>query len=461
MDPRTLNYIADACGGELLRGIGSGLARHICTDSRRVRPGDIFLAIAGPAMDGHTFLAEASAKGASAVIIAKSRDSAAAGSAAVIAVEDTRHAYGRLAARYRQDFALPVVAVGGSNGKTTTKELIAAVLREKFKTLASLASFNNDIGVPATLLQLESSHTAAVFEVGTNHPGELAPLVAMIRPRLGVVTSLGREHLEFFGDLDGVAREEGALAELLPPDGTLFVHGDNPGMDAITARAKCRVVRAGFDARNDWRAENVRLEEGGTVFAVKSAQAGFNGDWRFGLHGRHQVINALFAIAIGAELGVTAAQARHALEHCAPLNMRLETWKAGDITVLDDSYNANADSMLAALRTLREMPCAGRRVAVLGDMAELGAHSAAAHAEVGRGAAELGVRVLFTTGKWAAVMAEAAKSAGLKNVFVFENVPDAAQAVRAEVKPGDRVLLKASRATRLERVSAVLKADRD
>ncbi len=458
MEARSLKFFADPCDGEVLRGDAAALVKRVCTDSRQVQPGDLFVALAGDKFDGHNFLAEVAQKGVSAVMVERAKVPPATVNCAVIAVENTRRALGEMAARYRQDFALPVIAVAGSNGKTTTKELIAAVLREKFSALWSEASFNNDIGVPLTLLRLESKHGAAVFEAGTNHPGELAPLVRMIQPRLGVVTSLGREHLEFFGDLNGVAQEEGWLAELLPADGTLFVNGDNPAMEVVTRRAKCRVVRAGFGPHNDWRATGARLDERGTTFDVAVPRAEFSGEYRLALLGRHQVVNAMLAMAVGAELGLTGDELRRGVAGCTPPKMRLQVWERDGVHVLDDAYNANTDSMLAALRTLGDLPCSGRRIAVLGDMAELGEHSAAAHAEVGRSAAELGVQILFAVGRWANTMASAAKSAGLGDVRAFGEVPAAAEAVQAEARAGDWVLLKASRATALERVTAVLKA---
>ncbi len=173
----------------------------------------------------------------------------------MLVVDDTRAALGKFAAAYRREFDLPVIAVGGSNGKTTTKELIASALRPSLATLWSEASFNNDIGVPLTLLRLEKSHRAAVLEAGTNHPGELAPLVKMIQPKYGVLTNIGREHLEFFGDVAGVVQEEGWLAELLPADGKLFVNGDNEWTDQIVRRTRAAVVRVGLGEKNDWRAK--------------------------------------------------------------------------------------------------------------------------------------------------------------------------------------------------------------
>jgi UDP-N-acetylmuramoyl-tripeptide--D-alanyl-D-alanine ligase len=180
-----------------------------------------------------------------------------------------------LASKYRDDFALPLVVVGGSNGKTTTKELVASVLRQKIATLWSEASFNNDIGVPLTLLRLEKTHQAAVLEAGTNHPGELAPLLKMIRPKYGVITCIGREHLEFFGDVAGVAREEGWLAELLPADGKLFVNGDDEGTGCVIERTRAAVVRVGFAANNEWRARGLRLDTQGVRFQVDGPKADF------------------------------------------------------------------------------------------------------------------------------------------------------------------------------------------
>src|SRR5687767_8909612 len=210
MEPRSLKYLAEACGGELRNGSPQRLATNICTDSRKAGPGDLFFALSGDRFDAHNFLPEVAKTGVIAVV-AERKKIPSDFFTTVIAVDNTREALGKLAARYREDFDLPIVAVGGSNGKTTTKELLASVLRQKFKALWSEASFNNDIGVPITLLKLNSEHEVAVLEVGTNHPGELAPLLHLIRPGLGVITSIGREHLEFFGDLAGVAKEEGNL----------------------------------------------------------------------------------------------------------------------------------------------------------------------------------------------------------------------------------------------------------
>ncbi len=421
----------------------------------------MFFALPGERFDGHNFLTEVAKLGATAVVIERNRKPAILPACAVVVVDNTRQALGRLGAAYRKDFSLPMVAVGGSNGKTTTKELIAAVLRQKLATLWSEASFNNDIGVPLTLLRLEKSHEVAVFEVGTNHPGELAPLVQMVQPTLGVITNIGREHLEFFGDVVGVADEEGMLAELLPAGGNLFVNGDDEWTEHIVRRTQAGVVRVGMNPAmrdNDWRARTVRPDTKGVTFRVDASDAEFNGEYRINLLGRHQVVSALFAIAVGKELGLGREEIQHGLAECQPSKMRLQFYEASGMRVLDDAYNANADSMAAALATLKDLPCKGRRVALLGDMAELGAHSEAAHAEVGRRAAESGVGQLLAVGKMASVMAQGARDAGLNRVMEFADVEAAAAALKTFLKTGDVVLLKASRATHLERVAEVLRA---
>ena len=468
-----MKFVADACDAEIKTGAGEAKVKNVCTDSRLAKAGELFFAIQGEKFDGHDFIADVAAKGAAAIVVERGRESVwssafrrsgpppAGGTPNLLVVENTRAAFGKLSAVYRKDFSPPVIAVAGSNGKTTTKELLASVLRQKFSTLWSEASFNNDIGVPATLLRLKKTHQAAVLEVGTSHPGELAPLVNMIQPKVGIITNIGREHLEFFGDLAGVAQEEGTLAELLPADGTLFLNGDNEWSDKIAARTKAKIVRVGFGEKNDWRAGKVRLDKNGVTFQVAAPKQEFCGEYRINLLGRHQVTNALFAIGSGEELGLGRAEIQRGLAECQPPKMRMQFWEANGVRVLDDCYNANADSMIAALETLCELPLQGRRVAVLGDMAELGAHSEVAHAEVGRRAAELKIGQLFTVGKNSTATATAARDAGLTRVIEFADVEAAVRAVKNFLKPGDVVLLKASRSSRLERIAETLKAEKN
>jgi UDP-N-acetylmuramoyl-tripeptide--D-alanyl-D-alanine ligase len=463
VEERSLKFVAESCGGEIRRGADAIIVKNVCTDSRQAKTGDLFFAIRGETFDGHDFLNEVAAKNVTAVVVEKSKVQSSKSkvlNCATLVVNDVRIALGKLAAAYRTQFDLPMVCVAGSNGKTTVKELLASVLRRKFSTLASEASFNNNIGVPLTLLRLEKPIQVAVLEAGTNHPGELAPLVKMIQPKFGVLTNIGREHLEFFGDVAGVAQEEGWLAELLPADGKLFVNGDNEWTEKIVARTKAKIVRVGLGEDNDWRADKIRLDKNGVTFRVQTTKEEICGEYRINLLGRHQVTNALFAIAVGAELGLKREEIQNGLADCKPPKMRLQFWEANGVRVLDDAYNANADSTIAALETLCDLPLQGHRVAVLGDMEELGAHSESAHAEVGRRAAELKIGQLFAVGKMAAVTAKAARDGGLNRVIEFENVEAAVTAIRKFLKLGDVVLLKASRASHLERIAETLKLEK-
>ena len=428
------------------------------TDSRTLQAGDLFVPLAGERFDGHDFLGAAAARGAVATLVARARLEDVPPDLPAIVVEEPRRSYGELATFYRREFDLPVVCVGGSNGKTTTKELIAAALSGAAPVLKSESSFNNDVGVPATLLRLETRHRAAVLEVGTNHPNELAPLIRMIAPRVGVITSIGREHLEFFGNLAGVIQEEGWLAELLPPaehGGVLVIDGGESWSEALIRRTSAKIVTAGLGPKNDWTASIRAMDWSGTTFSVRAPQANWSGDYSVVLPGRHSVSNALYALAVAAALGVSSAAARAGLATFQPPAQRLNVRAAAGVQLLDDTYNANPDSMRAALQTLSDLPCSGRRVAVLGDMAELGPHAETAHAEVGSLAQQLGIDSVFAVGRFAAHTTSAAGQ-GLSSAFV--RLGDASAAVLHGLKSGDTILVKGSRTSRMERmVEALLK----
>jgi UDP-N-acetylmuramoyl-tripeptide--D-alanyl-D-alanine ligase len=272
-----------------------------------------------------------------------------------------------------------------------------------------------------------------------------------------VLTSLGREHLEFFGGFAGVLQEEGWLAELLPASGTLFVNADSPGLEGLLARTRAKVVRVGWGSQADWQAVSADFTTRGMRFAVRAPRPAYDGIYQVPAWGRHQVPNALLALAVGADFGLTRDQLQAGLGAFRPPKMRLQLSEWRGIALLDDCYNANADSMNAALETLRAFPCPGQRWAVLGDMAELGDHALAAHEEVGRHAATAAQR-LIAVGRMAAVMARAAREAGLREVVECGDVAAAAAGLAAAARPGDLVLVKASRATRLERVVDHFKA---
>lgn len=456
MEPLSLQQLAFRAGGELI-GSPDVTVRRVMTDSRRAGEGDLFVALRGERFDGHRFAADALQQGAVAVLGEWGRFPSLVEGKPVVAVENSRVALGRLAAACRQDFRLPVVAVAGSNGKTTVKELLAAVLRQRFETLASKASFNNDIGVPLTLLELRNSHGAAVVEAGTNHPGELAGLLQVIQPRYGVLTAIGHEHLEFFGDLEGVAREEGALAEALPADGRLFVNGDAPAVEQVCSRSRAVVVRVGWSPSCEWQVRRAVVDFAGTWFELRCPIAGFEREFFLPLLGRHQVVNAALALAVAAEFGVTPGEAARGLGACQPAPLRMAPHECGQWTILEDCYNANTDSMRAALISLVDLAGDRRTVGVLGPMAELGSRSAAEHRQVGRAAALAGVKVLLAVGETAGDLASAARAAGLPTVLESPNAGAALGVLETMLQPGDAVLVKASRAAHFEDLTTGLR----
>lgn len=456
MEARDIGWVVAASGGELCGGNPATRVTGVSTDSRVAGPGDLFVALRGEQFDGHDFVLEVMGRGVAGVMVERARAGEWTGlGAAVVGVEETRVGMGRMASAYRGEHSPEMVCVAGSNGKTTTKELLAAVLGTCGPVLRSEASFNNDVGVPLTLLRLGAGDRVAVLEAGTNHPGELAVLLGMIRPRIGVLTGIGREHLEHFVDLAGVAREEGALAEVLGEEGLLVLNGDAPFADEIAARSRARVLRFGMGEGNPWRVVKSWSTWEGEEFELVTPKAGWTGRWRVGVPGRHMAGNAAAALAVSSELGVDVDAARQALSGFRGARRRMEVVEAGGVRILDDCYNANADSMVAALETLEGLPCSGRRIAVLGDMAELGAASGAAHDEIGRRAARA-ADLLFAVGARSAGTAGAARAAGMGRVWAASGVDEVMPWLATEVRAGDVVLVKASRSSRLERVTAGL-----
>ena len=372
-------------------------------------------------------------------------------------VSDGCQALGQLGAAHRREFDLPLIAVAGSNGKTSTKDMLASILRAQFETLHSKDSFNNAIGVPATLLRLEPHHQVAVVELGTNHPGELEPLVNMAEPQYGLITGIGREHLEHFGNLEGVAREEGMLAELLPDGGKLFLYGDGDWVKPLIERSQAPVVTVGFGVDNDWRVEILSVKEKGTRFKLHSPIAALCGDYETPLLGKHQAGNAALALATGGGLGMDRKGMVRGLTATPLPRMRLQLSERGGVRWLNDAYNANADSVRAALDTLSRLQTDRKKYVVLGDMAELGQQAEAAHQEAG---AEVAGRVevdgLIAVGVQAEATAGAARDTGLKKICAVANIDEAAEALRDWLQRGDMVLLKASRAARLERIEEMI-----
>lgn len=440
---RTLAGLATACGGRL-EGEDRPFAA-VSTDSRTLGSGDVFFALRGERFDGHGFLAQARAAGAVGAVVDARQDVALA----QVVVPDTQRALSRGAATWRAQFSLPLIGVAGSNGKTTVKEMIAAILGVAGETLATRGNFNNHIGVPLTLFRIGPEHRFAVVEMGANHPGEVAALVTLARPGIGVITNAGAEHLEGFGSLEGVARAEGEMVAGLDASGVAVLNADDPWCELWRGMTPARIRTFGLADEADFRAMDVAADVGTGGFVTRFVLRCPLGDIRIEqpLAGRHNVVNALAAAAAATAAGATLAHVARGLASMRPVKGRLNfrTARRG-AWLIDDSYNANPSSMRAGIDVLASLP--GEKWLVIGDMGELGEHARESHVEVGRYAREAGIRRLFATGELAALAAEAFGP----GAQWFPDTETLGRALDAALTPGVRVLVKGSRVNRLERV---------
>jgi UDP-N-acetylmuramoyl-tripeptide--D-alanyl-D-alanine ligase len=427
----------------------------VSIDSRHLGIGEAFFAIQGPNRDGHGFLRDAAARGASCLVVHNLPDDLPP-SVPTILVDDTTRALGRLAAYHRARFTVPVAAVTGSNGKTTTKEMMASVLGTFGPVLKPEGSFNNQWGLPLTLLRLGPEHKALALELGANTAGEIASLAAICRPTVGAVTVVQSAHMEFFGSLDGVAEEKSALVRAIPPDGAVVLNADDPRVLAMHTQSRARVLYFGTRPGADVFAAGPAEDDGdGLRFTLAAGTA--RRPARLHFAGRHNVINALAAAGIGLALGLTLEQVARGLEAAHPAKGRCVWRRAGGLRILDDTYNANPTSVSAALATLSAATGA-RRVAVLGDMLELGEISEAAHRDMGRAVAASGAAEFIGMGRWAQTAVEAARQAGLAESHHVTTFEDTVALLLKRLAPGDAVLVKGSRGMRMERVVDALVA---
>jgi UDP-N-acetylmuramoyl-tripeptide--D-alanyl-D-alanine ligase len=377
---------------------------------------------------------------------------------ATVAVADTTRALGDMAAFNRKRSRISVVAITGSNGKTTTRQMTAAVISQQFSTLATAGNFNNQIGLPLTLLGLEPAHQWAVVELGTNNPGEIARLTEICTPNVGVITNIGPAHLEGLGSIEGVAQEKGSLLKGLPPNGNAVLNADDSRVRRLARQAACEVLLYGFAPEAAVRAEDVAAAGAGTSFTLQLASESIS--IRLNASGRFMVTNALAAAAVGTLLELPAGKIKAGLEAFVPVSGRMNIQHtAQGIHIIDDTYNANPDSMKAALTTLKTMRAAARGIFVAGDMLELGPQAPALHSRVGALAAQSGISRLYACGAHAESVAAGARKAGLPAASA---VVGSREEIIADLigwlKPGDWVLVKGSRGMAMEKVVAALKA---
>lgn len=463
----TIEEILEVLSGKLMAGRPPhGLKRKIrrvVSDSRVVRSGDLFVAFEGDRFDGHAFVPAAFVQGAAGAVVKEDYQPPSfpkrAAEAALIGVKDTLIAYQQLATRHRGRFAIPVVAITGSNGKTTTKEMVAAVLARRWRTLKTEGNLNNRIGVPQTLFLLTSRHEAAVIEMGVDQQGQTIRLCEIARPTVGVITNIGPDHLEFFGSMEGSAQAKAELLDRLPADGAVVLNADDQYFDYLAARAQCRVVSFGASPKADVRAVQSRDEGGrGSMFGLMLPGRARPIAVHLKTHGHHNIQNALAAAAVGYVLGLPGTAIAEGLARFRPAAMRSQIVLCHGVRVINDCYNANPASMQAAVELLVQLGARQRTIAVLGDMLELGPETKTLHRAVGAFLAGQGIAQLIACGTLGRELAQGARAAGMPADRIIE-VQDAAAAgsvLKAMVRQGDVVLVKASRGMRMEQVVETL-----
>ncbi|MEQ8765204.1 MAG: UDP-N-acetylmuramoyl-tripeptide--D-alanyl-D-alanine ligase [Planctomycetota bacterium] len=441
--------IVDATGGRLLFGDETLPLQRLVTDSRRIESGDVFWALESERDNGSRFAAGAVRSGAQGVVVSQSTESWSARPAFAVRVDSGRRALGQLARFVRARQAAKIIGITGTCGKTSTKALAAAALEGERRTVAAWKSFNNDLGVPWTLLRLRHHTEACVLEIGTNAPGEIAHLAGIARPDIAVVLNIGPGHLHGLRDLAGVCREKGDLVATLGREGVAILNADDPCFEELAARAPGRVVPFGEGPAAELRAESIAL----SVDRVRFRCRGVSVEVPFG--GRHQVANALAALAIAEAVGVPIERAAEGLAHCRPIEGRLVPRRLGGLWVLDDVYNANPLSMAAALETLKRFPAASRKVAILGDMLELGDDAERYHEELGERAMRAADGVIAVGTHREAIASGVARAGGLAESF--ESVEALCSNLPTILEGSDVVLVKASRAAGFERVVAAIR----
>jgi len=462
-----MREIIEATGGKLLQGEQSMTFRGISTDSRTVNEGDLFIALKGHRFDGHQYALGALKKKAGGVMVEESQVHAfrwnGFASKAVVSVKDTLHALGDLAWQRRRRFGTPVVALTGSNGKTTTKELIAACLEMTFPILKTEGNLNNLIGLPLTLLRLTEKEKVVVLEMGMNVPGEIRRLTEIAEPDVGLITNIQEVHLEGLGNLERVKEEKGELFRNMGSDGTIVVNQDDPRVVDLARPFSGHQMTFGIQHSADVMAKEIRFRGShGTSFLmfIKGQPIRIS----LPLVGKHFVPNSLAAAAVATHFGIETQKIKEAFESFQPFPMRMEVWPLrGGKYLSNDAYNANPRSMESALETLTEIKGKGRSIAVLGDMLELGDYSEEAHRRLGQRVRDLSIDFLITLGQRASIVVDSAVRAGLavERARVVQSDSEAVGLVLKWAQEGDWILIKGSRGMAMERIAEALREEKN
>lgn len=439
-----------ATGARILQqGRRDMLYRNVTTDTRTVGEDDLFAALKGEKFDGHDFIEQAVSDGAAGVIVEDAARLYPDGDYTIFVVKNTRKAYQDLALFHRRRFSIPVVAVTGSAGKTSTRALIATVLEQKYNVLQTEKNFNNEIGLPRTLLQLTKEHGACVVELGMRGLGQIKELADIAEPTVGVVTNVGKSHIELLGSQAQIARAKGELVEALGSDGTAVLNQDDKRVAAMAGKCKGKVV--GFGIINDApvMAGTIKNSEKGLSFTCRCFDQVI--DVHMAVIGTHNVYNALAAVAVGRLLGLSEHQMQKGLAEYKGVPMRQELVNIDNVVFVNDAYNANPASMKEAVDTLVTLT-GGRKIAVLGGMLELGDWAEKEHEKIGTYLADKKVDVLIALGDEARFMAKVAKAAGMNEVYTVTTHAEAAAVLRRIMRQGDTVLLKGSRGFAMEKI---------
>ncbi|MHB8840183.1 MAG: UDP-N-acetylmuramoyl-tripeptide--D-alanyl-D-alanine ligase [Candidatus Aquicultor sp.] len=464
MVPLTVGEIADSTDGILLSGAAGVKVTGISIDSRTIKSGELFIPLRGE-RDGHQYIFEALRKGAAGFLVEKDAYEKEklvelTGSQFVIEVIDCLKALQNIAAYYRSKLPLKVIGVTGSTGKTTTKDMLNCVLAQKFRVVSTDKNYNNEIGVPLTILRTDAETQVLVVEMGMRGSGQIKELARIAKPNMGVVTNIGQAHLELLGSEEMIAKAKAELIESLSEDGVAVLNGDDLWTPDIAECACSKTVMYGI-ASGDVRGTELDVDELGRASFRLGIGKGTDYVVRLAVPGRHNVYNALAVAAVAIQLGLSVDEIRIGLSSCRPTSMRMEIFTTADnVLILNDAYNANPSSMQAALLTLKDISTQpqGRHVAVLGDMLELGPVSNEAHKEIGELVASLGINILVAVGIESQSMAESAIKNGMnpKAVVTCPDAATAAQLLKQLIASGDVVLVKASRGVGLEVVVRAL-----
>lgn len=451
----TLTQVMQATNAVLKKLTASSVFGGVTTDTRKVEEGMLFVALKGEKFDGHDFIAQAAQKGAIGAIVNKDYDVSLLEDVDidVLAVEDTLKAYQDLAKFWRSKFSIPVIGITGSNGKTTTKDLTAAVLSGKWNVLKTQANFNNEIGLPMTLLQINKTHDAAVVEMGMRGLGQIKALTEIARPTIGVITNVGETHLELLGTIENIAKAKGEMAQAIEINGKVILNADDEHVAKMHEITKAHAVYFGINRAADVKAFDIKTEDGKTEFEaiVGEKMAHFT----LNMLGIHNVYNCLAALAVGYACGLTIEEMQKGLSSFRPTAMRFEYRKIGDFSIINDAYNASPASTRAALKNLAQV-ANGRKILVMGDMFELGSVETAAHEAIAQQAQEAGVSVLITRGKLTENTAAKARELGMEQVYECESHEAAVAVLKKVLQKGDTVLFKGSHGMHMEKIIELL-----